>query len=323
MFRWLTGNKREDEEAVQEQKTHVEEGLKRTRQTLFGRMAATLSSSEITPRLWDDLEEALLGADVGFELAEELIEQLKRRARDEGLRTGSDVKTALKEELVEHLGSEADDDADPAPTRPRVVMVVGVNGSGKTTTIAKLAHIIQEQGETVLLAAADTFRAGAIDQLKLWGERLKVDVIAHEPGADPGAVTFDALKAAQNRGRDVVLVDTAGRLHTKSNLMEELKKVHRVVGRALPDTIPEVLLVLDATTGQNGLSQAQEFTKAVQVNGTILTKLDGTAKGGIVFAIQKALGIPVTFIGVGEQMGDLTPFDAETFVDVFFEESEY
>ena len=323
MFRWLTGNKREDEEAVQEQKTHVEEGLKRTRQTLFGRMAATLSSSEITPRLWDDLEEALLGADVGFELAEELIEQLKRRARDEGLRTGSDVKTALKEELVEHLGSEADDDADPAPTRPRVVMVVGVNGSGKTTTIAKLAHIIQEQGETVLLAAADTFRAGAIDQLKLWGERLKVDVIAHEPGADPGAVTFDALKAAQNRGRDVVLVDTAGRLHTKSNLMEELKKVHRVVGRALPDTIPEVLLVLDATTGQNGLSQAQEFTKAVQVNGTILTKLDGTAKGGIVFAIQKALGIPVTFIGVGEQMGDLTPFDAETFVDVLFEESEY
>jgi fused signal recognition particle receptor len=263
--------------------------------------------------VWDELEELLISADVGVATTARFIDVVKERAATEKL-DGSHVRSLLKHEMTKIL---------TVPTRelpaviapPEVILVVGVNGSGKTTSIAKLAYKLKKDGKNVLLAAADTFRAAAIDQLKKQGERVGVDVIAHQPGADPGAVVYDALQAAKSRGTDVVIIDTAGRLHTKFNLMEELKKIRRVAAK-LDDAAPhEVLLVLDATTGQNGLTQARYFTEAVGVTGVFLAKLDGTAKGGIVLAICDELKLPIQFIGIGEGLDDMVDFNATSFVE--------
>jgi len=287
------------------------EGLARTRKTTFGRLAQMLGATEITDDTWDDLEALLIQADLGVHLALDLVERLRERVRREGVTRTDELQTLLVEELRRTL------QAPPSltyPDRPTVILVVGVNGSGKTTTIAKLAHRLRQEGKTVLLGAADTFRAAAIDQLKVWGQRLDVPVVAGQPGSDPGAVTYDAIRAAQARGIDVVLMDTAGRLHTRYNLMEELKKVRRVAGKAQAGAPHHVWLVMDATTGQNALQQAKAFKEAVGVTGIILAKLDSSAKGGMVFAIQRELGLPVLFVGLGEQLDDLAVFDPEAFV---------
>jgi fused signal recognition particle receptor len=275
--------------------------------------------------VWDELEELLISADVGVGTTAKLIERVKQRATEDRL-DGSQVRSVLKKEMIEMLKiaprAEMADMLKVAPKEainnqapPRVILAVGVNGSGKTTSIAKLAFRLKKEGKSVLLAAADTFRAGAIDQLKKQGERVGVDVVAHQPGADPGAVVFDALQAARSRKIDNVIIDTAGRLHTKYNLMEELKKIRRVAAKADAAAPHEVILVLDATTGQNGLTQARYFTEAVGVTGIFLAKLDGTAKGGIVLAICDELAIPIQLVGVGEGLEDMFPFDAEAFVE--------
>ncbi len=267
----------------------------------------------VDDEVWDELEELLIGADVGINTAGKLLGVLKEKADKEKL-NGALVRDALKAEMVNILSITAKE--EPSITvRPRVSLFVGVNGGGKTTSIAKYAHRLQKDGKRVLLAAADTFRAAAIDQLKKWGERVGVDVIAHQPGADPGAVVYDTLQAARNRQVDEVVIDTAGRLHTKYNLMEELKKVKRVAAKT-DDTAPhDVILVIDATTGQNGLTQARYFTDAVGVTGIFLAKLDGTARGGIVLAICDELQIPIKYIGTGEKLEDMAEFDAEAFVE--------
>ena len=255
----------------------------------------------------------LIGADVGVNTSEKLIGAVREKADKEKL-DGAQVWDALKAEMIDILKIAAQDEPAVATT-PRISLFVGVNGGGKTTSIAKYAHRLQENGKSVLLAAADTFRAAAIDQLKKWGERTGVEVIAHQPGADPGAVVYDALQAARHRQVDEVVIDTAGRLHTKYNLMEELKKVKRVIAKADEAAPHEVVLVIDATTGQNGLTQARYFTDAVGVNGIFLAKLDGTARGGIVFAICEELRIPIRYIGTGEKLEDMTDFDAAAFVE--------
>ena len=268
----------------------------------------------IDDEVWAELEELLITADVGFSTTEKLIEKVKQRVAREKIDRGSLVRVALKEEMVNILkipSRELPDNVSP----PKVILVVGVNGSGKTTSIAKLAYSLKNGGNTVILAAADTFRAAAIDQLKRWGDRVGVDVVAHQPGADPGAVVYDALEAARSRRVGEVVVDTAGRLHTKFNLMEELKKIRRVAAKADATAPHEVILVLDATTGQNGLTQARYFTDAVGVTGIFLAKLDGTAKGGIVLAICDELKIPIQFVGAGEKLEDIMPFDAEIFLE--------
>ena len=267
----------------------------------------------IDDEVWDELEELLILADVGVSTAGKLIAGVKQRVSDNKLNEGPQVRAALEAEMVNMLNIPPPETPDHLSS-PRVTLVVGVNGSGKTTSIAKLAYNLQEEGKSVLLAAADTFRAAAIDQLQRWSERLGVDMVAHQPGADPGAVVFDALQAASSRQVDEVIIDTAGRLHTKYNLMEELKKVRRVAAKADATAPHQVILVLDATTGQNGLTQARYFTEAVGVTGIFLAKLDGTAKGGIVLAICDELAIPIQFIGVGEKLADMAPFNAEAFV---------
>jgi fused signal recognition particle receptor len=267
----------------------------------------------IGAEVWDELEEVLIGADVGMATAEKLIAQVKQRATAEKL-DGTNVRAVLQDEMTRLL-TVPPHPAIEVKTPPRVILVVGVNGSGKTTSIAKLAYKMKKEGKNVLLAAADTFRAAAIDQLKKQGERVGVDVIAHQPGADPGAVVYDAYQAARSRGVDTLIIDTAGRLHTKFNLMEELKKVKRVATKLDAAAPHEVILVLDATTGQNGLSQAKHFTEAVGVTGIVLAKLDGTAKGGIVLAICDELKVPIELIGVGEGLEDLVTFDARTFAE--------
>ena len=269
--------------------------------------------TSIDDKVWDELEELLISADVGVNTTTKLIEKVKQKASEEKL-DGSQVVDALRAEMVDILKvPHGEENKEVQP--PRVVLLVGVNGSGKTTSIAKLACRFKKEGKSVLLAAADTFRAAAIDQLKKQGARVGVDVVAHQPGADPGAVVYDALQAARSRHIDTVIIDTAGRLHTKYNLMEELKKVRRVAAK-VDETAPhEVILVLDATTGQNGLTQARYFTEAVGVTGIFLAKLDGTAKGGIVLAICDELGIPIQLIGVGEGLEDMVTFEAEAFVE--------
>ena len=264
--------------------------------------------------VWNELEELLVSADVGVGTAEKLIEKVKQRVAREKIDQGSLVRAALQTEMVDILRIEREE-GPVNQSLPRVTLVVGVNGGGKTTSIAKLAHSLKNEGKNVILVAADTFRAAAIDQLKRWGERVGVDVIAHQPGADPGAVVFDALQAARSRQVSEVIIDTAGRLHTKFNLMEELKKIKRVAAKADATAPHEVILVLDATTGQNGLTQARYFTEAVGVTGIFLAKLDGTARGGIVLAICDELKIPVQFVGIGEKLEDMAPFNAETFVE--------
>lgn len=290
----------------------TEEALKPTRDTWFKKVVRLFARPGFDEGLWDELEELLISADVGVSTTAKLIAGIKERAEKERIKEVQWIQAALKEEMINilNIGIEK---PFLSSNGLSVILVIGVNGVGKTTSIAKLAHELKGQGKKVLLAASDTFRAAAIDQLKLWGGRVGVDVIAHQPGGDPGAVVFDALEAAKKRSSDFLIVDTAGRLHTKFNLMEELKKIRRVVTKA--DITPEVLLVLDATTGQNGLSQAKYFTEAVAVTGTFLAKLDSTAKGGIVLAICDQLKIPLLFIGTGQGLEHIAPFHAQEFVE--------
>jgi signal recognition particle-docking protein FtsY len=288
------------------------DGLSRTSKAAFGQIASLLGSSEITNETWDNLEILLVQADMGIETATSVLDSLKRFMRAEGLTRATELYAALRQELRARL------ETPPSILlnhKPSIILMVGVNGSGKTTTIAKLAFRFQSDGKQILLGAADTFRAAAMDQLQVWGDRLKVEVIAGAPESDPGAVAFNAVQAGVARSVDIVMIDTAGRLHTRFNLMEELKKVNRVVGKALAGAPHEVWLVLDATTGQNALQQARSFKEAVHVTGVILSKLDSSARGGMAFAIQKELGLPILFAGLGEKPEDLQPFDPEAFVD--------
>ena len=294
--------------------TDIKQALKRSRDTWFGRVTSLFDRTAIDEAVWAELEELLISADVGVNTTEKLIDGIKQRVKEEKISQGSLVHSALKAEMVNILNIAPQGVADNL-SLPRVILAVGVNGCGKTTSIAKLAYNLKNEGRRVILVAADTFRAAAIDQLKRLGGRVGVDVVAHQPGADPGAVVFDALQAAQSRRIQEVIIDTAGRLHTKFNLMEELKKIRRVAAKIDATAPHEVILVLDATTGQNGLAQARYFTEAVGVTGIFLAKLDGTAKGGIVLAICDELKIPIQFIGVGEKLEDMAPFDAETFVE--------
>lgn len=294
----------------------IKESLTRTRNAVFSHIAGLLQASEVTNATWDELEELLIQADVGVETTLYLVGRLRERARDEAILRSDVLQTALKEELRALL-------PDPPPLnlggRPLdVVLIVGVNGSGKTTSIAKLAYRYEKAGQRVLLAAADTYRAAAMDQLRVWAHRAGVDIVTGPEGGDPGAVVFDALQAAQARNMDMVIADTAGRLHTQYNLMAELRKVRKVAANGAQGAPHETLLVLDATTGQNALSQAQHFQQAVEVTGVVLAKLDSTAKGGMVFAIARQLGLPVRFVGTGEKIEDLAPFDADSFVEGLF-----
>ena len=299
-------------------KAKTESAVNRSRRGLFGRIRGVFQRSRLDDSLWEELEEILISGDVGVETSLDLVAGLKERTRRDSLQEPEQVFSALKEELVAVLTSVSNN-SDGKPTTaekpPYVILVVGVNGVGKTTSIAKLAYAYKEAGSSVLLAAADTFRAAAIDQLQIWGRRVGVDVVAHSQGADPGAVAYDSFQAARARGADTLIIDTAGRLHTKTNLMAEAKKIHSVVKRLEPSAPHEVLLALDATTGHNGLSQARAFTDALGCTGVFLAKLDGTARGGIVLAISRELGIPIDYIGTGEGMEDMAPFNPKEFVE--------
>ena len=294
----------------------TEQGVKRSRESWFGKITGLFNRSKIEDATWDELEEMLISADVGVETTEKLLSRVKKRIREEKLTEGGQVRDTLKDEMTKLLTINEKTISYGDVIGTTVILFVGVNGSGKTTSIAKLANEYKSSGKKVLLGAADTFRAGAIDQLKTWGERIGVEVVAHQPGADPGAVVFDTMQAAQSRGVDVVIIDTAGRLQTKHNLMDELKKIKKVASKY--EAAHEVLLVLDATTGQNGLLQARSFTEATDVTGIFLSKLDGTAKGGIVLAICDELQIPIRYIGTGEKTDDIAPFDPKSFTDAIF-----
>lgn len=286
-------------------------GLAKTSKTAFGQLATLFGITEITQETWDDLEALLIQADLGIEITAEILEALRRLVQSRGLTRAEELSGELRAELRDRLMSPPVLDWK---NKPSVIMVVGVNGSGKTTTIAKLGQRFQTEGKTLLFGAADTFRAAAVDQLQVWGDRLQVDVISGAPESDPGAVAFNAVQSGAARGLDIILIDTAGRLHTRFNLMEELKKVDRVIGKALPGAPHAVWLVLDATTGQNALQQAKSFKEAVGVTGVILSKLDSSARGGMAFAIQRELGLPILFAGLGEKPEDLMPFDPDAFV---------
>jgi fused signal recognition particle receptor len=295
------------------------ESLSRTRQAFFGRIATLFGATELDAAAWDDLEALLIQADLGVDTALEVTRRLKSRAAAEGMTTKGHLQAALKQELIGLLPNPAEPDLDRSRLLS-VILIVGVNGSGKTTTIAKLSHWLSTQDWRVMLAAADTFRAAAIEQLQMWGSRVNVPVIAGQPGGDPGAVTYDAIRAARARDRNLLIIDTAGRLHTKFNLMEELKKVRTVAQKNVHDAPHEVWLVLDGTTGQNALQQARRFKEAVGITGVIVTKLDSTARGGMVFSIGHDLGLPVRFVGIGERISDLVPFDPAAYVDGLFEQ---
>ncbi len=287
----------------------LKQGLTRTANSI----GSVFTASELDDDFYDELEESLILADIGVETATKAVERLRAEAKSRRLKTAEDARACLREILAEMLNV-----GDPRlrlDTRPSVVLVIGVNGVGKTTTIGKLAHQLRDQGKKVLLCAGDTFRAAAADQLEIWSERAHCDIIRQHEGADPASVVYDAIAAAKARGSDVIICDTAGRLHNKQNLMNELNKISRILDRELPNASKEVLLVLDGTTGQNGLLQAKQFQECAGVTGMVLTKLDGTAKGGVVIAVAQALQIPVKFIGVGEQIDDLMPFDAKSFAE--------
>lgn len=293
----------------------IAQSLEKTRKGFLGRLAEVFGPVDISEATWEDLEAQLIQSDVGVQTAVEIVAELREKARFAGLRRASELPELLRTVMVRTLRKvEAPAAARPAEG-PEVVLVVGVNGSGKTTSIAKLARRHRAEGQKVVLVAADTFRAAAIDQLKLWGERIGVPVVAGQPDGDPGAVVFDALNSNQGRQADIVIVDTAGRLHTQTNLMAELVKVRRVAQRVIAEAPHETLLVLDATTGQNGLAQARAFTEAVAVSGLILAKLDSSAKGGVAFAVTRELGLPIRYIGTGERVEDLAVFDPEAYVD--------
>ena len=294
----------------------LEDGLRRSRGGFMSRLRGLLGGESIAPETWSDVEESLIAGDIGASLAMDVVERARRNVGGEG------ATVAVRRELAALLlPRDPRWDLVGAATRPAVVLIVGVNGTGKTTTIGKLAAREARAGGRVILAAADTFRAAASDQLRIWAERAGSDIVSHAPGADPAAVVYDALDAAVARRADVVLIDTAGRLHNKSNLMDELSKIRRVIDRRLPGATPETLLVLDATTGQNGLIQAAAFHEAVGLTGIVLTKLDSTSRGGIVFAIEQELGVPVRFAGVGERPEDLVEFDPDAFVAALFEDA--
>jgi fused signal recognition particle receptor len=295
----------------------LRQGLTKTRQSFFGRIANLLRDQQITEDHWDELEALLVQADVGVNTTMALVETMREAAASGEARTPDELQKILKDELVTIL-RRVERKYLFGRRNPNVVLVVGVNGSGKTTSIAKLARYHKDRGQKVLLAAADTFRAAAIDQLKAWGDRAGVEVIAHQPGADPGAVAFDAVQAARSRGVDVVLVDTAGRLHTKYNLMQELTKIRQVLQRQTPGAPHETLLVLDATTGQNAMAQARTFKEAVNLTGIVMAKLDSTSKGGVVFAIANDLNLPVLFAATGEKMEDWAEFNARQYVEGLF-----
>jgi fused signal recognition particle receptor len=290
--------------------------LKRSKEGWFSKVTTLFERTTIADTLWDDLEELLISADVGIATATKLIERVRSRAKSDKLSDNEQIYAALKQEMVDILRVPSPTNKrEPVSSVPFVILIVGVNGVGKTLSIAKLANIYLKEGKKVIIAAADTFRAAAIEQIRILGDRIGADVVYQKSGADPGAVVFDGLEAARARKADVELIDTAGRLHTKFNLMEEMKKIKRVISRSDPQAPHEVFLVMDATTGQNGLAQAKYFTDAVAVTGIILTKLDGTAKGGIVLAICDQLKIPILYIGTGEGIGDIAPFDAKAFVE--------
>jgi fused signal recognition particle receptor len=297
----------------------MKEAVSRTRQNLSERIDEVVSfSKEIDRNTLDDLEATLLAADLGAATTHQVLDKLRERADRKQIGDVEELKRLLKEELLSILNAANTPPVERPEGVPEVVLVVGVNGTGKTTTIGKLAQTVRSEGKTVLLCAADTFRAAAIEQLEIWGQRTGTEVIRTKAGGDPAAVLYDALQAANARHTDCVIVDTAGRLHTKSNLMAELEKMRRAAQRLIPGAPHEVLLVIDATTGQNGLQQAKQFTDAAAVTGVVLTKLDGTAKGGVVIAIARELGLPVRYVGVGEKAGDLLPFDPQEFVDSLF-----
>ncbi len=305
----------------QADKAKTEQAVKRSRQTFFGQMSGLFRRSRIDDALWDELEELLISADVGVATTFKLIERLREQVRDRRVSDPQDALALLREELLYLVDFDDIDQALEVEESPLIILMVGVNGVGKTTSIAKLTKLYQDEGKSVLIGAADTFRAAAIEQIQVWGDRLHVDVIAHRQGADPGAVAFDTLQAARARSADVVIIDTAGRLHTKFNLMEELKKMQRVLSRQGADS-QRVLLTIDATTGQNGLMQARAFTEAVECEGVLLAKVDSSSKGGVVFAIADELDLPVLFIGTGEQPHDLAPFDPQSFVASLFADDD-
>ncbi|MFT3895922.1 MAG: signal recognition particle-docking protein FtsY [Anaerolineales bacterium] len=287
-------------------------GLAKSSKTTFGRIATLFGATEITQDTWDELETILIQADLGIETVSDILDSLQRTVHTEGLTRSDELSDSLRAELRARLQTPP---VLQWKEKPSVIMVVGVNGSGKTTTIAKLGQRFQAEGKSMIFGAADTFRAAAVDQLQVWGDRLKVDVISGAPESDPGAVAFNAVQSGVSRKVDLVIVDTAGRLHTRFNLMEELKKVYRVVGKAMPGAPHATWLVLDATTGQNALQQAKAFKAAVGVTGVILSKLDSSARGGMAFAIQRELGLPILYAGLGERPEDLTPFDPDAFVN--------
>ncbi|PKM46000.1 MAG: signal recognition particle-docking protein FtsY [Firmicutes bacterium HGW-Firmicutes-8] len=294
------------------------EGLTKTRQGFVAKIEDLISGNKkIDEEMYETLEEILIQADVGVNTAVKLVEDLRKTVRERKVEDAGQVKNILKELISGMLGTEQG--GISLKGQPAAVVLIGVNGVGKTTTVGKLAYNLKKEGRKVILAAADTFRAAAIDQLEIWGERTGCDVIKHKEGADPAAVVYDAIQAAKARHSDVLIIDTAGRLHTKTNLMEELKKIFRVISREIPTAPDEVLLVLDATTGQNAVSQAKLFAEAAGVTGIVLTKLDGTAKGGVVMGIKTELGIPVKYVGVGEQIDDLKEFNPVEFVDALFD----
>lgn len=297
----------------------LKQGLTKSRETWAGKISAILQN-----RSWDEnslaqMEDSLIAADVGVKASQKLIDALRRQPPNGGEDVAKEMSLRLQAAMVQMLQDRSGAKPAPLSLQPWVILFLGVNGVGKTTTIGKLAAQYRAVGKQVLLVAADTFRAAAIEQLDVWGRRTGVDIVKHRPGADPSAVVFDGMQAAKNRGIDVLLIDTAGRLHTKVHLIEELKKIRRVITREQPGAPHETLLVLDATTGQNGLQQARVFKEATDITGIVLTKLDGTAKGGVIISIQEELGVPVKYIGVGEDVEDLQPFDAESFARALFE----
>ncbi|MBQ3133713.1 MAG: signal recognition particle-docking protein FtsY [Clostridia bacterium] len=297
----------------------IGEGLRKTRGSLMNSVNSMLRAfGKVDDELFEELEEILIAGDVGINTSSHICEELRRRVKEEGIKDPALIRDLLREIVADMLRG---DSAMHIHTKPSVVLVIGVNGVGKTTTIGKLAMRYKQAGKTVLLGAADTFRAAAIEQLAVWAERAGCDVIKHGAGADPTAVVFDTISAAKARGADLVICDTAGRLHNKKNLMDELAKMHRIIDRELPDADKETLLVLDATTGQNAVNQAREFKQVADISGIVLTKLDGTARGGVVLAIQEDLKVPVKFIGVGEGIDDLQEFDPEAFTAGLFEEN--
>lgn len=303
----------------------IQKGLEKTRKGVFDEITKLFDRTDIDEELYEDLEMLLIQADVGWDVSQQLVQELRDRVRDERILNPTDAREILRLEMTRLLELATRNRKVKILQRgvPWVILVVGVNGTGKTTSIAKLVQYHQGFGRTVMLTAGDTFRAAAIDQLKVWGDRLDVPVVAHQQNADPGAVVFDAMQAAHNRNADVLIIDTAGRLHTKFNLMAELHKLKKIIQKHVPKAPQEVLLVIDATTGQNGLVQAAEFTKSVDITDIFISKLDGTARGGIAFSVAKELGTPISYIGTGEKAGDMAEFKPDTYVDsLFFGEGE-